>query len=63
MENNYGIFYTGLASTPNSIGLMNWTTKEKISEISCSRRTGKATRAAYERYSAILKQKYKTTVN
>ena len=55
----YIIFYTGLASTPNSVGLKCLTTNEIVCEISCSRETGKETRIAYEKYKNILNTKYK----
>lgn len=58
MQTNYGIFFTGVCSTPNTVGLINWANGEKICEISCSRPTGKETRKAYEKYSDILKKKY-----
>lgn len=59
-ENKYGLFFTGLCSTPDSIGLINRTTNEIISEISTSRPSGKETRRLYDKYSAILKRKYPT---
>lgn len=58
METNYGIFFSGLCSTPNTVGLINWATGEKICEISCSRKTGKKTRKAFDKYSNILKRAY-----
>lgn len=59
MNTHYGIFFTGVCSTPSTIGLINWATGEKIIEISTDRTTGKATRAAYEKYKSILENKYK----
>jgi hypothetical protein len=56
------LFYTGLASTPNTVGLKNLTTGEKIHEISCARPTGKETRACYQKYAGILKSKYKSII-
>ena len=60
---NYGIFFTGVASTPNTVGLINWSNMEKIHEISCARPTGKETRKMYEKYSKILQSKYKHILN
>jgi len=54
----YTIFYTGLASTPNSIGLLCTTTGEKISEISTSCPKGKDTRKKYNKIKTILTEKY-----
>lgn len=62
MESRYGIFFTGVCSTPSTVGIVNWATGEKISEISCDRPTGEATRAAYEKYSTLLKIKYGNTL-
>jgi hypothetical protein len=59
----YIIFYTGLASTPDSVGLKNLTTNEVICEISCSRSTGKETREKYQKYKKILNTKYSNLVN
>ena len=56
----YMIFYTGVASTPSTVGLQNLTTGEKICEINCSRPTGKGTRKAYEKYKSILNNKFKS---
>jgi len=58
MKTNYGIFFTGPASTPITIGLINWANNETIHEISCDKPTGKGTRAAYDKYRAILENKY-----
>ena len=55
---DYILFYTGLASTPNSVGLKNITTNEIIHEISTDRPTGKETRKAYQKYMGVLKRKY-----
>lgn len=52
------LFYTGLASTPYSVGLLNITTGERICEISTARETGKETRKAYQKYMTILKSKF-----
>ncbi len=59
----YMLFFTGLASTPNSVGLKNMDTNEVVCEISTDRPTGKETRAAYEKYSKLLKQKYNLLCN
>jgi len=56
----YMLFYTGLASTPNSVGLKCLTNNEVICEINTSRETGKETRKAYNGFSALLKRKYKS---
>ena len=58
----YMLFYTGLASTPFSVGLKNITTGEVICEISTNEPTGKATRAKRDKYMDILKNKYSTLV-
>ena len=52
------LFYTGLASTPSSVGLKNLTTNEIVCEISTDRPSGKDTRKAYQKYMGILKSKY-----
>lgn len=59
---NYMLFYTGLASTPNSIGLLCTTTGEKISEISTSCPKGKDTRKRYNKFKSILENKYKSLI-
>ena len=56
------LYFTGLASTPNSVGLKNLTTGEIVHEISTSRPTGKETRAMYIKYMSILKRKYSLLV-
>ena len=58
----YMLFFTGVASTPNSVGLKNLTTGEIVHEISTSRPTGKETRAMYTKYMSILKRKYSLLV-
>ena len=58
----YMIFFTGLASTPNTVGLKCLTTNEVIHEINVSMRTGKATRVKYEKFVKILKSKYKNLI-
>lgn len=52
------IFYTGLASTPNSIGLMCLTTNEVICEISTRRPTGKGTRKRFQKIKKKLNEKF-----
>ena len=52
------LFFTGLASTPNSIGLKCLSTNEIICSIETSRPSGKDTRKAYQKYVSILKKKY-----
>lgn len=54
----YRLFYTGLASTPNSVGLLCSTTNEVICEISTSRPSGKETRKVYEKMKNKLKEKF-----
>ena len=54
----YMLFFTGLASTPNSIGLKCITTNEIICEIEVSLPSGKATRAKYEKIKTFLNKKY-----
>lgn len=58
----YIIFYTGLASTPFSVGLKCLTTNEVICEISTARPSGKETRKSYEKYVSVLKRKYQNLV-
>lgn len=55
---NYMLFYTGCASTPNSVGLMVIETGEVIHEISTDRPTGKETRKRYEKFIKLLRSKY-----
>ena len=59
MQTNYGIYFNGPASTPNEVGLINWSNMEVIHRVSLVHiRTGKATRARYEKIVSILKRKY-----
>jgi len=60
---NYMLFYNGLASTPNSVGLKNLTTNEVVCEISTDRPSGKETRKAYQKYMGVLKRKYAHLLN
>lgn len=56
---NYQLFYTGLASVPNSVGLKCLTTNEVICEIETACDSGKQTRIKYQKYLTILKNKFK----
>lgn len=56
---NYFIFYTGLASTPNSVGLKCLTTNETICEISVACDSGKETRKKYNKVLNLLRRKYR----
>ena len=58
----YMLFFTGLASTPFSVGLKNLDRNEVVCEISTDRPSGKETRNAYNKYSNILKEKYKDLI-
>ena len=57
------LFYSGLASTPNSVGLKNLITNEVVCEISTDRPSGKETRKAYQKYMGVLKRKYTHLLN
>jgi len=57
------LFYSGLASTPYSVGLKNLSTNEVVCEISTDRLSGKETRKAYQKYMGILKRKYTHLLN
>jgi len=59
----YMLFYSGLASTPNSVGLKNLSTNEVVCEISTDRPSGKETRKAYQKYMGVLKRKYTHLLN
>jgi len=54
----YMLFYTGLASTPNTVGLKCLTTGEIINEISVAMPTGNETRTKYNKIMSKLKEKY-----
>ena len=58
----YILFFTGLASTPNTVGLKCLTTNEVIHEINVSMPSGKATRKKYQKFMELLKNKYKNLV-
>lgn len=53
----YSLYYTGCASTPNSIGVKN-ENGVTIEEIDTARPTGKETRKAYEKAKNELKNRY-----
>lgn len=59
----YMIFFTGLASTPDTVGLKCLTTNDIVCVINCSRPTGKETREKFEKYKRILNSKYSNLVN
>lgn len=59
----YMLFYSGLASTPSSVGLKNLSTNEVVCEISTDRPSGKETRKAYQKYMGVLKRKYTHLLN
>lgn len=59
----YLLFYTGLASTPFTVGLKCLTTGEIIHEIDVAMPTGKETRSRYNKFLNILKQKYAPILN
>lgn len=52
---NYMLFFTGLASTPNSVGLKCLTTGETIHEIEVAMPSGKDTRNKYNKVVNLLK--------
>lgn len=54
----YTMYYRGLASTPDCIGIVCNTTNEIICQIETARDTGKETRRVFEKYCNVLKQKY-----
>jgi hypothetical protein len=56
----YMLFYTGVASTPDTVGLKCLTNNEIIHEISVSMPSGKETREKYSKFMGILKRKYST---
>lgn len=59
----YMLFYTGLASTPDSVGLKCLTTGEIICKIETSRPTGKETRRFYNKVVTKLKEKFNSLIN
>ena len=54
----YVLFYTGLASTPNTIGLKCKTTGEIIHEYNVAMSRGSENRKKYDRIKNLLSQKY-----
>ncbi len=60
---NYGIFFTGLASTPCTVGLIDWNSGEKISEIRCRGIHGKEIRAHSEKVVKKLEKAYSAILN
>jgi hypothetical protein len=56
---DYILFYTGLASTPFTVGLKCITTNEVVCEIDVMLPSGKATRVRYEKMVSKLKRVYK----
>jgi hypothetical protein len=52
------LFYTGLVSTPNSIGIKILTTNEIICQINTSMPSGKETRKKFEKMKLKLLSKY-----
>ena len=54
----YFIFFTGLASTPDLVGLKCITTNEIVCQINVSCPSGKETRQKYSKMISKLKQKY-----
>lgn len=59
----YMLFFTGVASTPNTVGLKCLTTNEIICRIDVAKPSGKDTRIAYQKYMGILKKKYENLLN
>jgi hypothetical protein len=59
----YMLFYTGLCSTPWTVGLLNVTTGEKIHEISVDCEKSKDSRIKYNKFMDILKRKYESLLN
>lgn len=59
----YRLFYSGLASTPNSVGLLCVDTNEVICEIEVSLPSGKETREKYNKIKSLLIKKYACILN
>jgi hypothetical protein len=57
---DYKLFYTGLASTPFTVGLKCTTTNEIICEINVSMPKGSDTRKRYEKMLSLLRNKYQS---
>ena len=58
MKTNYMIFYTGCASTPNTVGLKNTVNNEVIHEVKINGDTGKEIRKNYDKIVKKLKKAY-----
>ena len=54
----YMIFYTGLASTPNSVGLKCITTNLVVCEIETARPTGAETRKRFNKMKKYIEETY-----
>jgi hypothetical protein len=59
----YGIFFTGVASTPTTVGLMDWNSGEKITEINCRGKRGEEIRGHYDRIVRKLEKAYSSVLN
>jgi len=59
----YRFFFTGLCSTPWTVGLLNVSTGEKIHEISVDCPNSKNSLIKYNKMMGILKKKYSHLVN
>lgn len=62
-DKKYILFFTGLASTPHTVGVKCITTGEIIEEITVSRPSGTETREVYERIRKELETKYARLLN
>ena len=60
---HYYLFYTGLASTPNTVGIMCLTTNEVGHQVNVSMPSGRETRDKYYKFVNILKTKYSSILN
>lgn len=56
----YGIFFTGLCSTPTSVMLKRIDTDEVICRIGVDKPRSRDARARYDKMVGILKKKYKS---
>jgi hypothetical protein len=57
------IFFTGLASTPFTVGVKNVKTKKVVEEINVSKPSGKETRKAYNKAKTELQTRHKLLLN
>lgn len=57
---NYGIFFSGNASTPTNVGLIDWNSNEIICQIWISKEKGDEIRAQYNKYVSLLKTRFKS---